>query len=900
LTLNGEIVAGQAHYQRFSLDNTTHSLDVTVPPAATPGTPNALAVAVQLDGNATASPYAMFLDQVGLITQCPTIYDPGNGWLIDMCDAPVSAPMTVIVDGVTQGRAGMARIYHQSQSWPGLPQVAVIYASGFVRLKQNADPVSPIPFGPSFALGPAYWSGSDYYHNPQLNRLDINTAWLPNGPLRLHAEGTNQDFAVSYEMALPPPRDRQTRLHVTQTYTATAAMTIPLTRTAAHEGFKLVQISSMFINQGSTCDGGQSDCHDSNAARFIGSDLMRHQVAFTQITPSAFIFSNTIPLGSTWLEALHTDDQGWQGDTPNVRIVLDALPLTTTVTPQGRISATTDPNQDNVDLWLHDDDPAAQSWTPGQRGQIGYWLLAQDNPPKPWADLGLRSGFTFQDFEGSYTCFPVLPILPVTGTVMPIAGYSDTALQLSYNLGSGNGNWAQVRCNFDPPLDLSAHDHLRLDWRSDPASGNSLQVGLINPGAGVGQEYIFARGYHHVTQHGWWGQLVIPFSFLDAWTTGTTFDPSQVSAIFISVVKDPVDDIGGVGSVAIDNLNAYNVLSRTIPLTFETVINNTTASAAAVQWLVSQQQPSGLLKSWEEEPGCVAHTYDLALALLVFPNERLWPQADALVNALISIQETDGSWYQTNDCVTLVGSGNKWEGDIAWAIYALSRYRALGGTLPGAQTAMLKGAAWLNMRIAPSDGPYTGCLVIDHTEATIDTWWAFQSAGPAYTIQAQGIRNCLLTHYWDNTMGRFKGGRDWWQPYLDNQTWGAAFLKAIGEDLKARRALSYANATLMLPAQGGQLFGFDGQAGPWSVWNEGAGQYGAVGGEGANDLLAELLAQQRPDGAMPGSPDDFRGGGVWTTRWHGVAPTAWLYDALNGEPFHATVLCRIYLPLVRK
>jgi hypothetical protein len=36
---------------------------------------------------------------------------------------------------------------------------------------------------------------------------------------------------------------------------------------------------------------------------------------------------------------------------------------------------------------------------------------------------------------------------------------------------------------------------------------------------------------------------------------------------------------------------------------------------------------------------------------------------------------------------------------------------------------------------------------------------------------------------------------------------------------------------------------------------------------------------------MMGSPDEFIGGGVWNARWHGVAPTAWLYNALCGEPF---------------
>ncbi|HLF27526.1 MAG TPA: carbohydrate binding domain-containing protein [Anaerolineae bacterium] len=841
------------------------------------------------------------LNSLAAPSACPTIYNGNNGWVIDLCesDPAISTPMQVAVDGVAHGNAALVRIYHKSQNGPGAPQVAVLYASGYVRLKQNADPASPIPFGSSFILGPAYWSNSStYYHHPQLNQLTIDTTWLPNGPLRLQAIGTNHAFNVAYELVMPPPRDRQTRLHVSQTYTAAAGVTIPSARRNERQGFKLMQVSSMFINQGSVCAGGQTDCHDSNAARFIGDDLVRHQVAFSGVTPSAFIFSSTRPLSNTWLDVLHTDDQSWQGNTPNVRIALDTRPLTRTITPQGWISATANPNDDNVGLWLHDDGLASQSWVAGQADRVEYWLLAQDNPPEPWADLGLRSGFTFLDFESSYNCFLVLPSdRPVTATLAPSAGYTDTALQLSYNLGSGNGNWAQARCNFDPPLDLSAYDHLRFDWRGDPAGANSLEVGLISKDGS--QEHIFARGYHHPAHRAWWGQLVIPFNFLHPWATGTTFDPSQVSALFVSVVKDPVDDVGGFGRMAIDNLNAYNVISRTVPLTLEVVSpTHPIASTAAANWLGRQQTNTGLLKSWQEETDCVAHTYDQALALLVFTKQAMWTRAFSITQALSTTQNANGAWFKSRNCLTLTPvHTEEWEGDIAWAVYALSRYIESGGTHPQAAPVRDRAADWLLTRINPADG----CLVIDHTEGTLDAWWALQAAGPDYREAADGLKRCLLTHYWDGQRGRFKGGQNWQQPYLDNQTWGAAFLSAIGAGCQARRALNYARDTLRLPAQGGQLFGFDGQGGPWSVWNEGTGQYIAVGGEGANDLLIELLAQQRVDGAMPGSPDDFSGGGVWTTRWHGVAPTAWLYFALNTEPFHPRqAMCVVYLPSVTK
>jgi hypothetical protein len=675
--------------------------------------------------------------------------------------------------------------------------------------------------------------------------------------------------------------------------------------------------------------------------RFIGDDLERHEVPFTGLTLPSFVFDSTVPLGSTWLDILHTDDESWQENTPNTRIALDELPTEHTITPQGWIEATTNPNHDNVGLWLHDDSPASASWSTGNSNTIGYWLLAQDNKPEPWADLGLRSeltflnfedrppaqdnspepwadlglrsGLTFLDFKGN-TCTCEAKYSNATAAVTPIFGYTDTALQLDYDLGTNTGNniWVQIRCDFSQPLDLLSYDHLRFDWRGsptdDPTLSNSLQVGMVDTNGNH-----FAKvTYRHVVHHSWWGQLVIPFSLFEPSDNGTPFDSHEIKGIFFSVVKtaknpeDPndVDDIGGTGSIAIDNLNAYKVVSPdTVPGDFETVVSNPVAAQKATSWIASWQQSTGLVKSWEEEGTCVAHTYDQALALIVFADHGIWSEADALVDVLAAIQNPDGSWYKSYDCVTLDPvHTNKWEGDIAWAVYALRRYLDLGGTHTQAETALQNGASWL---ADPEQfNSAEGCLKKDHTEGTIDAWWAFQAAGASHAGDAESIKNCLLTYYWDDEIGRFNGDRDpshlppymdrWHPPYLDNQTWGAAFLKAIGETEKARRALRYARDVLRVPAQGGQLFGFDGNAGPWSVWNEGTAQYVAVGGEGANDFLQEPQAQQREDGAMPGSPDKFTGSGVWTTRWHGIAPTSWLYFALSDEPFHVHAMSTLY------
>lgn len=67
LSLEGEIVNGQVYYKRFTIDQESHTLNKTVSPFADSGVADKLAVAVQQDGNAAESAYAVYLDQVNFV-----------------------------------------------------------------------------------------------------------------------------------------------------------------------------------------------------------------------------------------------------------------------------------------------------------------------------------------------------------------------------------------------------------------------------------------------------------------------------------------------------------------------------------------------------------------------------------------------------------------------------------------------------------------------------------------------------------------------------------------------------------------------------------------------------------------------------------------------------------------
>lgn len=546
----------------------------------------------------------------------------------------------------------------------------------------------------------------------------------------------------------------------------------------------------------------------------------------------------------------------------------------------------------------------------GQTWDNTWDLAANYQPPMvqivTWNDWEEGTAVEPDESPGTWVGTPihtmdvVTPWVTLAGTnalsvtLAKRAGHDDGAVEITYGLASSSAitqeNWVQMRHDFSSSLHIRTGDLIRFWFRGTPKVTNSLEIGLVEAQPG---QPILARQLNQVSQVPVWVYTTLSYDAFIPWTTTITQTSGQLDAFFISVVKlNDTEDIGGAGAVAIDGLQYVHSMSRTIPAAYKSVVVSPTRAVSAAAWITSRQQPSGLVWSWEEEIPGKAWLYDQALALIVLSETDL-TRATTLVKTLASLQNADGSWYDGYKVdATEELTNNKWEGSVAWLVYGLTRYVAAGGD-PVYMTNAVSGATWLKSRqMEFPDG-----RVHTSTEATLDAWWAFQATG--FKDEANQVKRYLLEEAWREDQKRWDRGYQDPVIVLDTQTWGASFAKAVCEPARGLAALSFAKYTLSTTSFSGTIRGLDG-AGPFSVWNEGTAQYIVAEGQGSQFYLNELRRQQRDDGAMPGSPDDFRGGDIWLTRWHGIAPTAWLYFAETGEPFIATVSCQTYLPVIFK
>lgn len=215
-----------------------------------------------------------------------------------------------------------------------------------------------------------------------------------------------------------------------------------------------------------------------------------------------------------------------------------------------------------------------------------------------------------------------------------------------------------------------------------------------------------------------------------------------------------------------------------------------------------------------ERIGGRSYLYDGALLALFRTLQGDERGAARVLGALQALQLEDGAWGFSLDWEEgSYDSGYVRTGTVAWIVYAFARFEARFGETRFAATAR-RGGLWLLEQREETTGlvlvgrgvwtpqglaPAPSQLVV--TEHQIDAYfaWAALAAlapeGP-WAAAASALADRILAMLWIEEEGRFAQGKN--EAGLDRGSavdaagaWGALFLLAIGEEAKARRALSW-------------------------------------------------------------------------------------------------------------
>ena len=473
------------------------------------------------------------------------------------------------------------------------------------------------------------------------------------------------------------------------------------------------------------------------------------------------------------------------------------------------------------------------------------------------------------------------------GSLELVPGFIGNAVQLNWDIGTGD--WVQGRYTFTKPIDLSNYDIFGVSFHGSDSTTNHVCLMFADT-----HDVYYGYNFDNISDiDRWMKNIAVPrklfYKFWGGNTADEEIDWSHINRFFF-VVKRPGGGGGGSGQLTIDHLQADNVQQWNRQDKYYTSTGDPNAARNAVDYILSQQKDTGLFLSWKEEHSRKAWLYDQALVLRVLTREGTWlnenptnneaSKADKLVNFIFDQQMEDGHWHRCWNLDTgepLVDDG--WVGDQAWMTFALQTYQLKSGN-DSVEPIINNAAEWLKKKINMSTGK-----VVDNTEGNVDVWWAMIATGNIN--EAERIEEYLLS-IWDEDLKYWPCGSN--NPFvaIDCQTWLSHFARShwVNEEEKGMEALSFARRTLVTTDENDTICGFDGM-GPVSVWCEGTAQYIAAGGEDSQFFLDDLMSIQNPDGSLPGCPDTKTWTGCfgWLSPWSGLAPTAWFYFAITGNPF---------------
>jgi hypothetical protein len=264
------------------------------------------------------------------------------------------------------GRYSELKIYYE-MSEADAPQVFSVKGTGAMR----ATLPPPGEFGGTF-YATGYWDcEAGFLQGMRFQKLDIRLDPRDPAVLRMKGKASNQNTlrAPDFTIRVLPVGAESLTAKVSYRLIATRDFCVDSNRQVLHEGFRAARIASNYLS---------GDTHDSDQARYVNSELMKHCAGLQN--QNGFIFANPLPMGQARLFLVHADDE--PRATPTLRIRF-SKPGPAAITPQGYVTESQDQNDDNVDLWENWENAGA-SYTSGQLvGRFLYDLEATAPMPLP-------------------------------------------------------------------------------------------------------------------------------------------------------------------------------------------------------------------------------------------------------------------------------------------------------------------------------------------------------------------------------------------------------------------------------------------------------------------------------------------------------------------------------------
>jgi len=247
------------------------------------------------------------------------------------------------------------------------PQVFSIKGIGALR------PALPPPgaFGGTFYAS-GYWDCRlGLRQTLAIEALDVSADAERPGALVFAGRAANRPTleADDFRLRLDPPSGDALRAEVAYTLTAAAPVCVASGKQALHEGFRVARAASNYLSP---------EIHDSDVIRYVpaGGAALCAPLAKRE----EFALRDPVPLDGQPLSLAHRS--ALPRPTPTLALRFREPPPAQ-VTPQGYVTATLDPNADNVDLWGNWD-AARERYAAGERiGRFAYALEAR--APRPEA-----------------------------------------------------------------------------------------------------------------------------------------------------------------------------------------------------------------------------------------------------------------------------------------------------------------------------------------------------------------------------------------------------------------------------------------------------------------------------------------------------------------------------------